>query len=593
MFGFADVLTMLIGVSMFLFGMNIMGDGLEKSAGNKLKGVLAMLTSSKIKGLLLGLVVTAVIQSSGATTVMVVGFVNSGLMTLTQGIPVIMGANIGTTVTAWILSLSGIDGGVWYVAMFKPDNFVPFVAIIGIILYMFTKGPKKKDIGQIMLGFAVLMFGMSTMSGALEKLGEVPAFREALALFSDNMFLGVLAGAVVTTLMQSSSASVGVLQAIAGSGGGLTIGATIPIIMGQNIGSTTTAMLSSVGTNKNAKRVAAVHFYFNLIGTIIGLIAFAIFKYAVNIPILNQNANEFTIAICHSMFNIIFTFLFLPFVNLLQKLAEKTVGNSKNQNDDTIMLDERLIATPSIALGSCRDLVSQMSKLSVKSLNMSFELFSEYDEKKFEEIKQLEGKVDEYEDAVGTYLVKLSSASNLTPENSREITKLLHMIGDLERLSDHAVNIAKSLYEMDEKKIKFSDTARKELSVMIEAVSEILDLSNNCFVNNDLKTAYLVEPLEQVIDRLKSKIKKGHIIRLQNEECTIELGFVLSDLITNLERVSDHCSNIAGTVIELANNELSLHEYYHEIKEIGDFRTEYFNKKYEMYKEKYALPTQE
>ncbi len=590
MFGFADILTMLIGVSLFLYGMNVMGDGLEKSAGNKLKGILAMLTSSKIKGLFLGLVVTAVIQSSGATTVMVVGFVNSGLMTLSQGIPVIMGANIGTTVTAWILSLSGIDGSAWYVAMFKPDNFVPFVAVIGIILYMFTKGPKKKDIGQIMLGFAILMFGMSTMSGALEKLGEVPAFREALALFSDNMLLGVLAGAVVTTLMQSSSASVGVLQAIAGSGGGLTIGATIPIIMGQNIGSTTTAMLSSVGTNKNAKRVAAVHFYFNLIGTIIGLVVFAIFKYVVNLPVLSQNANEFTIAICHSMFNIIFTFLFLPFVNFLQMLAEKTIGNTKGEKEDTIMLDERLIATPAIALNSCRELVMKMSELSVKSLKKTFELYNDgFSEDAFGEIKALENEVDAYEDNVGTYLVKLSSQSNLTPENSREITKLLHTIGDLERLSDHAVNIAKSLQEMNDKKIAFSDVATREISVMMAAVSEILDLAHKCFTENDLKSAYLVEPLEQVIDRLKAKIKKGHIVRLQNEECTIELGFVLSDLITNLERVSDHCSNIAGCVIELANNELSVHEYYHEIKEIGDFRTDYFNKKYEMYKEKYSL----
>jgi len=584
---FQDVLTMLMGLVLFLFGMNLMGEALEKRAGNKLKDILATLTSSKAKGFLLGLAVTCVIQSSSATTVMAVGFVNSGIMTLSQAIPVIMGSNIGTTITAWILSLSGISGDAWYISMFKPDTFVPVLAVLGIVFYMFLNKPKLKDTGLILVGFATLMFGMSTMSDAVSGLKEVEAFTSLMTKF-ENPILGVLAGAVITGIIQSSSASVGILQSIAGATGAVTIGATVPIIMGQNIGTCVTAMISSVGANRNAKRTAAVHLYFNIIGTVVMLTAFTIVKNLVTIPVLGQSANQFSIAVVHTAFNVLGTALLYPFTNVLEKLATMTVGNKKGENDKTIMLDERLIATPAVAISRCKEVVDEMSSLSVKALNLTFGMFGNFSEKTFDEIEKLEDEVDKYEDTVGTYLVKLS-ASNLTPENSREVTKLLHTIGDLERLSDHAVNIAKSIQEMYDKKLKFSPKAEKDIEIMMNAVSEITSLAHECFADSNLKTAYLVEPLEQVIDYLKYEIKKGHIQRLQKEECTIEMGFVLSDLITNLERVSDHCSNIAGCVIELTKDELSLHEYYHEIKDGGDFRTEYFNKKYKMYMEKYSL----
>ena len=584
---FQDVLTMLMGLVLFLFGMNLMGEALEKRAGNKLRDILATLTSSKIKGLLLGMVVTCVIQSSSATTVMAVGFVNSGLMTLGQAIPVIMGANIGTTITSWILSLSGLSGSAWYITMFKPATFVPVLAVMGIVFFMFLKKAKYKDIGLILIGFSTLMFGMETMSGAVKVLKDVPEFASLLTKF-ENPILGVIAGAVITGIIQSSSASVGILQALAGATGAVTIGATVPIIMGQNIGTCVTAMISSVGANKNAKRTAAVHLYFNIIGTVVSLTAFVIVTSFIKIPVLSQSADQFSIAVVHTAFNIICTLILFPFASQLEKLAVKTVGNKKGEVDKTIMLDERLIATPAIAIARCKEVVNDMSKLSVDALDKTFDMFGNFSDKKFDEIERLEDEVDKYEDTVGTYLVKLS-ASNLTPENSREVTKLLHTIGDLERLSDHAVNIAKSMQEMFDKKLTFSEKANKEIATMIAAVREITGLAHNCFVESDLKTAYLVEPLEQVIDYLKAEIKKGHIQRLQKEECTIEMGFVLSDIITNLERVSDHCSNIAGCVIELTKDELSLHEYYHEIKDGDDFRTEYFNKKYNMYMEKYAL----
>ena len=584
---FQDVLTMLMGLVLFLFGMNLMGEALEKRAGNKLKDILATLTSSKIKGLLLGAVVTCVIQSSSATTVMAVGFVNSGLMTLGQAIPVIMGANIGTTITSWILSLSGLDGKAWYIIMFKPATFVPVLAVIGIVLFMFLKKAKYKDIGLILIGFATLMFGMETMSGAVKVLKDVPEFASLLTRF-ENPILGVLAGAIITGIIQSSSASVGILQALAGATGAVTIGATVPIIMGQNIGTCVTAMISSVGANKNAKRTAAVHLYFNIIGTVVSLTVYTIVTSLVTIPVLSNSADQFSIAVVHTAFNGICTLILFPFASGLEKLATLTVGNKKGANDKTIMLDERLIVTPAIAIKQCKEVVNDMSRLSVEALNKTFDMFGTYSEKTFEEIEALEDEVDKYEDTVGTYLVKIA-ATNLTPENSREVTKLLHTIGDLERLSDHAVNIAKSIREMADKKLSFSQKAEGEIKTMIAAVREITNLANDCFTADDLKTAYLVEPLEQVIDYLKAQIKKGHIQRLQKEECTIEMGFVLSDLITNLERVSDHCSNIPGCVIELTKDELSLHEYYHEIKDGDDFRTEYFNKKYNMFMEKYSI----
>ncbi len=475
--------------------------------------------------------------------------------------------------------------------MFKPDTFVPILAVVGIIFYMFLNNPKKKDVGLILIGFATLMFGMSTMSDGVSVLKEVPEFGQLLIKFK-NPVLGVIAGAFITAVIQSSSASVGILQALAGSTGLVTVGTAVPIIMGQNIGTCVTAMISSVGANKNAKRAAAVHLYFNIIGTVAGLVLYMTVISLVDIPVFANTADQFSIAVVHTVFNVFCTLLIFPFSSVLEKLAMATVGNRKGEKDSTIMLDERLFVTPAIAISRCREVVNEMSDISVKALGMALGMFGKYDEKICEEIKELEDVVDKYEDNVGTYLVKLST-SNLTPEDSREITKLLHTIGDLERLSDHAVNIAESIKEMADKKLAFSATASKEIEIMMAAVTEIMTLAHECFVNNDLKTAYLVEPLEQVIDYLKDTIKKGHIIRLQKEECTIEMGFVLSDLVTNLERISDHCSNIAGCVIELSKDELSLHEYLHGVKEGGDFKTEYYNKKYAMFMEKYALASAE
>ncbi len=579
--GISEVLELILGLCLFLFGMNIMGESLERSAGSGLRNLLGKLTNNKIAGFLTGLGVTAVIQSSSATTVMVVGFVNSGLMTLKQAISVIMGANIGTTVTAWLLSLGGIDGGAWYVSMWKPDNFTPILALIGIIMCMFAKSSKKKDIGNILLGFATLMFGMSTMSAAVSGLKDVPQFQQMFLLFK-NPILGVLVGAVLTGIIQSSSASVGILQALS-STGSVSYGAAIPIIMGQNIGTCVTALISSVGTNKNARRAALVHLSFNIIGTAICLLGFVIIDNLFVVPLFDQSASAFGIAVAHSVFNIVCTAILLPMSSLLEKLAMRLVPDN-NKKDTVSELDERLLVTPAIALDRCNALTLQMAEEAVNALKQSISSLNDYDAELATEIRESEEKADHYEDILGTYLVKLSG-QNITERESAEITKLLKIIGDFERISDHSVNILESAEELRDKEISFTEEAGKDMSSLTRAIDEILDLASKSFTDNDLEAARLVEPLEQVIDKLILKLHDGHIRRLKSGDCSIESGFILNDLTTNFERVADHCSNIAIRVIDSAENNMNIHESLRDIKQ----NDPYFSEQYALYKQKYLV----
>lgn len=578
-----DVFTLLGGLAMFLFGMKVMGDALEKRAGKQLKNILAKLTSSTFKGFLLGLGVTAVIQSSSATTVMVVGFVNSGVMSLHQATGVIMGANLGTSVTAWLLSLTGIQGGPWYINIFKPSAFAPLLAFAGIILYMFQKNNKRRDVGLILLGFAVLMAGMETMSAAVDPLSESPAFQSVLTAFS-NPLLGILVGTVFTAVIQSSSASVGILQALALTGV-VTYEVAIPIIVGQNIGTCVSAMISSIGANKNARRASFVHLYFNLIGAVVVMSVFygldAIFDF--HFP---AYITPLGIAVVHTVFKIFALAILMPCSRLLEKLAVLTVPDGKDEAEKKQLLDDRLLGTPTVAIERARKVAVDMALLSVDTLRRAIRLLSSYSEKEAIGIAEGEDRVDKYEDALGTYLVKIS-ACPLTEQDSHEVTKLLHIIGDFERISDHAVNISESAQEMFDKKLEFSENAKNELSVMISAVDEILDSALKAFCDEDLDVAFRVEPLEEVIDTLNSRLKKRHVARLQKGECTIELGFVLSDLLTNLERVSDHCSNIAGCVIEIEHDTLDMHEYMEKLKSEGNPR---YTSCYEAYKVKYILP---
>ncbi len=579
-----DILALIGGLALFLFGMQLMGDALEKKAGGQLKAILSTMTSSKLRGFLLGLGVTAIIQSSSATTVMVVGFVNSGIMSLHQAISIIMGANIGTTVTAWLLSLTGIDGGSLFVQLLKPTSFTPVLALIGIIFCMFFKSAKKKDTGYILLGFATLMTGMDLMSTAVAGLKDVPAFTQLLTLFS-NPILGVLAGALLTAVIQSSSASVGILQALS-STGTVTIGAAIPIIMGQNIGTCVTAMISSVGANKNARRAALVHLYFNIIGTVILLTVYSLANLIFDFSIAHQPANELNIAIIHTVFNVCCTAMLFPFTTQLEQLAMRTIRDSR-EKEEYELLDERLLQTPAVAVAQSKSAANSMANISVETLRRSLQALEGFTEKDAQEIRAGEDKVDKYEDHIGSYLVHLS-AQSMTVEDSAQVTQLLHMIGDFERISDHAINILSSAQEMKDKKLGFTDDARRELNVLIRAVSEILDLTLNAFVGHDLTLAARVEPLEQVIDGLRDELKRAHIDRLKRQECTIEMGFVLSDLLTNLERVSDHCSNIAGCMLEMDHDGLDIHEYLHQIKDADSVE---FHNQYEYYHEKYALET--
>ena len=576
-----DVLSLVGGLALFLYGMSVMGASLEKKAGGQLKSILGKMTDNPAKGFLLGLVVTSVIQSSSATTVMIVGFVNSGIMTLHQAVAPIMGANVGTTITGWILSLTAIKGG-GIMDLFKPEAFVPVLALIGIYLLMFSKKNKSKDTAAILLGFATLMTGMSAMSDAVAGQKEDPEFTSILTLFS-NPVLGVVAGAVLTAIIQSSSASVGILQAVSTTGA-ITFGTAIPLVMGMAIGTCITALLSSIGANKNAKRTTLVHLYFNIFGTVAALALFyganAIFKF----DFFDNTANEVSIAVINTTYKLFCVLMWSPMLGLLEKMAVKTIKDT-DEKEKYEMLDERLFATPSVAVDRCKDVTVTMADISVQAIEKALIMLWDYDEKISEEIIKAEKKADKYEDKLGSYLVKVS-ALELSDEDSAETTKLLHIISDFERISDHAVNILKSAEEISEKKLSFSEKAQGELATLSGAVKEIVNLAYKSFAENDLETATMVEPLEQVVDDLKDKIKLKHIRRLQEGRCTIELGFVLNDILTDLERVSDHCSNIAGLVIEMNHSEMDLHKYLKKVKKDPDGE---FAVLFDSYSQKYSL----
>ena len=576
-----DFLTMLGGLCLFLFGMNIMGNALERRAGGGLKAVLSKLTTGKTAGLLTGLGVTAVIQSSSATTVMVVGFVNSGIMTLRQSINVIMGANIGTTVTAWILSLAGIDSGNVFVKLLKPSSFTPVLAFIGIIFYMFCKNDKKKDTGLILLGFATLMFGMETMSGAVSGLKNIPHFTQMFIMFK-NPVLGVMVGAMLTAIIQSSSASVGILQALSLTGA-VSYGAAIPIIMGQNIGTCVTALISSVGANKNAKRAAMVHLSFNVLGTVFWLAVYCVIKAVFSPAILNSSASLFGIAVAHSVFNLLCTVLMLPLGNLLEKFVKIIVPDSK-QKERKSEVDERLLLTPALAIAQSRSVAIKMAECATEQLENSLKSILSYSPKIAKEIRAGEEKCDYYEDIIGTYLIKVS-AKKLGRDESEEVTALLKIIGDYERISDHAVNILESAEELRNNNFTLSEDSLKEYEILMGAVSEVLNLSKNAFKEKSTDLAYKVEPLEQVIDELKEQLRTSQILRMKTLESSTEIGFIWSDLLTNLERVSDHCSNIAGCIIDNAKHTLNVHET---LKQVKTDSKQYF-RDYNEFSQKYCL----
>lgn len=580
-----DILGFITGLALFLYGMNTMGDGLEKLSGGKLEKILEKMTNNTFKGFLVGALVTAVIQSSSATTVMVVGFVNSGIMKLRQAIGIIMGANVGTTMTAWILSLAGIEGdGNPVMQMLKPTSFSAIFALIGIILLMFCNGDKKKNIGSILIGFAILMFGMDAMSNGVEGLKECPEFANILIMF-ENPILGILAGAILTAIIQSSSASVGILQALSQTGA-INFSMAIPIVMGQNIGTCVTALISCIGAKKNAKRTALVHLYFNIIGTALICLIFYGSNLFLHYGFLNDVVNEASIAIIHTIFNLSATALLLPFNKQLEKLACLTIKDKDEEEKNLPFLDERFLNTPAVAAERAMSLTEKMSRLAEGTLLGSLELVYDYDEKAATTVVDNEDMIDMYEDVISTYLVKLSQKT-LSETDSKKIQLVLHAIGDFERMSDHAVSIVKVAKEMHEKKVRFSDEAQAGLDIMIDALKEISNDAIQAFIHNDVQMAKKVEPLEQVIDRLRDKLKEAHIRRLTNGECTIELGFIYTDLITNIERVSDHCSNIAVGVIEINNNGFDAHEYLNELKNSGDAE---YKEAYNKYKKKYALP---
>ena len=580
-----NILSMLCGLALFLFGMNFMGDTLKKSAGNKMKTFLGNMTSNPFKGFLLGILVTAIIQSSSATTVMTVGFVNSGAMTLSQSIFVIMGANVGTTVTSWITGLSGLEGtgGLILLEFLKPSAFVPVLALIGILCYMVGKGAKRKNIGLILLGFSILMVGMDMMSDAVKPLSNSESFKNILLLFTNPLF-GVLAGMLMTAILQSSSASVGILQSLTVTGA-ITFGNAVPILLGQNIGTCITALLSSVGTSRNAKRTAFVHFYFNVIGVAIFLSGFYLLDATVGLPFMSSGIDMWGIAIVHTVFNIVAVVAIAPFSKLLERLVCLTVKD-KRGTDDIEVLDDRFLHTPFVAIDRSREAAVKMSEAAKESVNISMALVHSFDSKQAETVSELEGRADKYEDMIGTYLLKLSPESTLESENM-QISEVLHVIGDLERISDHAMNLAESAEELKDKGVSFSADALGELAVIESALKEILELSIGAFKDADISRAMLVEPLEERIDDLRDEIKMRHIQRLQRNECTLEVGFVLSDILTNYERIADHCSNIASCMIELDRyGALKMHTYSQHIKEIDTS----FEEHYESFKEKYSLP---
>ncbi len=580
-----DILTMLGGLAVFMFGMHTLSGALEKLAGGRLERWLEKMTSNPLKGVALGAGITALIQSSAATTVMLVGFVNSGIMKLSQAIGVIMGANIGTTATGWILSLSSVKG-TGIAAVFNPTNFTPVLAIIGIVMVMFLKSDKKKTVGTILIGFALLMFGMNTMSNAAEVLKDNEAFASVMVKFS-NPFLGVLVGALLTAVLQSSSVSIGILQTLSNKTGTITYGIALPIILGQNIGSCVTALLSSIGANKSAKRVAIVHLYFNIIGTVVFLSLFYIVNAFIDLPFMAEKLNSTGIAIIHTFFNVLATSLFLPFTKQLEKLACLTVRDKPGDEETEIpLLDKRFLKTPAVAIEQCKNVAFKMAKLTKKTLLMSMELVKKYDKEIAQTVVDNENTIDIYEDKIGSYILQVAS-KDLSVNDSQIVSNLLHTIGDLERISDHAVNIKETAEEMYDKKVKFSDAAKREVDVMIDAVTEILEKAITSFVTMDVDMAKRVEPLEDVIDTLRAELKNRHVKRLRDGVCTIELGFILQDLLTNFERVSDHCSNIAVCLIQIKENSLDTHEYMNELKRLD--KSEFMDE-FNTYKTKYVLP---
>lgn len=586
-----DVLSMVGGLALFLYGMHIMGDALAKMSGGKLEKVLERLTSNKWSAVLLGAGVTAVIQSSGATTVMVVGFVNSGIMKLNQAVGIIMGANIGTTATSWLLSLSGIDGGSFFLQMLKPTSFTPILAVIGAILVVFCKSEKKHNIGTILLCFAILMYGMTAMSSAVEPLKDVPQFTHILTKF-ENPLLGVIAGFVLTTIMQSSSVSVGILQALC-STGAVSYALALPIIMGQNIGSCTTAMISSVGASKDAKRAAAVHFYFNVIGTVVFMLVFYISNAFVHYAFLPQAANEVGIATIHSIFNIAATIVLLPLSGFLEFLAVKTIKDDDEEEDELSkhdkvlqLLDPVFLERPGFAIMQCRKVASEMAELSMKSVGRAVGLLTAYDEEIAERIRKEEDTVDKYEDQLGTYLLRLST-KDLSKEDGHRLSLMLHSLGDIERISDLAVNILLAVEQMHKKELIFSKKAMDELAVYSKALKDILTMTVDAFEQNDRYKAALVQPLEELMDDMNKELKKRHVKRLRKGKCTIELGLSLSDISDTYERISDHCSNIATCVIQVEDDELDAHEHRKEVKEQD---AKWYDEQYRAYEQKYALP---
>jgi len=583
------ILSLIGGLALFLYGMNVMGDGLTKVSGGKLEKILEKLTSNPIKAVLLGAGVTAVIQSSSATTVMVVGFVNSGIMKLSQAVGIIMGANVGTTITSWILSLSGIESSSFFIRMLKPTSFSPILAIIGLILIMVSKNEKHKDVGNILLGFAVLMFGMNAMSSAVEPLKDVPQFTHMLTMFT-NPFLGMLAGLILTAIIQSSSASVGILQALC-STGAVSFGCAIPIIMGQNIGTCVTAIISSVGASKNAKRTALVHLYFNIIGTALFMIVFYAINAFVHFDFLGDAATPAGIAVVHSIFNIAATIVLLPFAKVLEKLAYMSIKEdhterkhgAQESEEELKKLDVRFLEQPGLAISHCMEATAYMAHMSEQALNDALGLMDQYDEEKAANVETLENRIDHFEDKIGSYVIQITNR-NMLENDSAKMSIVLHSINDLERISDHAVNLKESAQEMKEKGLKMSFEGSSEIMYLRRAVTDLVNLTVQALSNNDKELAKEIEPLEEVIDDLSDELKRRHVIRLKEGKCTIEMGFVLTDMTTSLERIADHCSNIGVSILESSEEDMGRHAYLHSVKKED---TENFQDRYEHYRELY------
>lgn len=577
-----NLLSLFGGLAMFLYGMNVMGNGLEKLGGSRFESILSKLTSNPVKGVMLGLGVTAIIQSSSATTVMVVGFVNSGIMKLHQAIGIIMGANVGTTVTSWILSLSGIQGDGFFIQMLKPINFTPILALIGIILLMFTKSDKKKNIGDILIGFSVLMFGMNLMSKSVEPLKDVPQFASILTMFS-NPILGVLAGALLTAIIQSSSASVGILQALSATGA-ITFGSAIPIILGQNIGTCATALISCIGTSKNAKRAAVVHLYFNIIGTVVFLVAFYILNAIFKFGFINNTVNEVNIAVVHTIFNLAATALLLPFNRVLETLAKKTVKEGKS-TDVFASLDERFLLTPQVAISQCVTLASNMAYIAKETVDMAVSCVENYNEKTDALVLENEQLTDDYQDALENYLVRLS-AKDLSAEESIKVSMLMHAVGDFEQMADYAVNILHTAREKNKRGCIFTEKANEELRVMASVVDDVINKTIEAFSDNNTYVAVKCEPLAEVVSDLRKALKRRHIHRMREGVCTVELGFVFTDFITAMDKIADHCRNVGIAVLQMNNPDYELHGEAHEQRRANSEYKDLYAK----YIDRYELP---